>query len=517
MGFGAWDYAAMGTYLAVVLGMGVCFMHRQKNTEDYFLGGRRMHWLPVAVSMFAALFSAISFLSTPGEAYNHGMMLFLKSVFVLLGVPPAVILFVRFFRRLSLTTAYEYLERRFDLRVRLLASGLFLLLRSFYLGVVLFASAVALGPATGASVWQSIVIVGVVATFYTTLGGMKSVIWVDVLQFIVLLGGILLVLVVLVVKYHAGLGEIWQFARERDHTFGPLGRPEFYSLDPFLRVSLLVVIVSSVFTKLALAGADQISIQRYLSTKNEKDATRSLVWGTALGVPVMFLLFFVGLGLYWFYETHPGCTLRTLRGDEALPHFIAHQLPAGFGGVMMAAIMAAVMSTIDSGLNSLSTCTVTDFYARVVRPDATEAQKLRVAKWLTLFWGAATMASAAAIIWLYGAAEGKNPLVNISEVTIGLFSGILLGVFLLGVLTRRANGDGALVGAAAGLVVALSVTAPFYFRELPPGQKPLSFLWINVLGCLATVAVGYLASLARARPGREKIAGLTYWDTRPAS
>jgi SSS family transporter len=516
MGFGVWDYMAMAAYIGGIVAMGLFFMTRQKSTEDYFLGGRQFHWLPVAISMFASLFSAISYIAIPAEAYNNGMMLFLKSAFVLLGVPPAVIIFVRFFRRLSLTTAYEYLERRFDLRVRLLASGLFLLLRSFYLGVVLFASAVALQPATGWSLWFSIILMGVVATLYTTMGGIKSVIWTDVVQFVVLLGGISLVLGILAVEHPEGLAGIWAYAKARGHTFNQVSQPDFYTFDPFLRLSLWMMIISAIFTKLSLAGADQISIQRYLSTRNEKDATRSLVWGTVLGVPVMFLLFLTGLGLFWFYGTYPGKALPGMAGDHALAHFISNELPPGIGGVIMAAILAAVMSTVDSGLNSLSTCTITDFYSRLINPGAPEDRKLRMAKITTLGWGVMAILSAALMIWIYGAERGRNPLVIVSEVTLGFFGGILLGVFLLGVLTRRANSMGVLIGAATGLVAAVAVTTPYYFRELPPDAPRLSFLWINIIGCVATVVVGYLASLPGPVPQREKTANLTYWDSRNA-
>ncbi|MBN1591115.1 MAG: sodium/solute symporter [Pirellulales bacterium] len=497
MGFSYWDYAALMAYLAGVVGLGLLFSRKQSSTADYFLGDRRFHWFPVALSMFASLFSATSYVAAPAEAYNHGMMLFLKSVAVLLGVPLAVVLFVRFFRRLSLTTAYEYLERRFDLRVRLLTSFLFLLLRSFWLGVVLYASAVALQPATGWPVWFSVLLVGVVATLYTTLGGMKSVIWTDVIQFVVLLGGVLLVLATLSWGPSQSLLGIWEYAQERGHAFNQVSDASFYSFDPFVRYSLWAIVISAVFTKLSLAGADQISIQRYLSTRSEKDASRSLVWGTVLGIPVMFLFYFAGLGLLWFYETHPERALPNMTGDYALPHFVATELPPAVGGIVMAAILAAVMSTVDSGLNSLATCSITDFYGRVIRPEANERHKLALARILTVVWGGVAIACAALIIWLFGAQRGQNPLVIISEVTLGLFGGILLGVFLLGVLTKRAHARGVLLGASAGLAAALGMTAPYYFRELPPDAPRLSFLWINVVGCLVTFSVGYIMSFSR--------------------
>ncbi|HLA85794.1 MAG TPA: sodium/solute symporter [Thermoguttaceae bacterium] len=511
MGFSFWDYLVLGVYLAGIVLLGAWFARRQSSTDEYFLGGRRFHWFPVAVSMFASLFSATSYVAAPGEAFNHGMTLFLKSAAVLLGVPLAVILFVRFFRRLSLTTAYEYLERRFNLQVRLMASFLFLLLRSFWLGVTLFASAVALEPATHWPIGVGVVVVGVVATLCATLGGMKSVIWIEVIQFVILCGGILLVIATLTWGPSQSLLGIWQYAGQRDHAFGQLAESSFYSFDPFVRYSLWAIVISAIFTKLTLAGADQISIQRYLSTRNEKDASRSLVWGTALGVPVMFLLYYCGLGLLWFYETHPERALPGMTGDTALPHYIATELPAGMGGVLIAAILAAAMNTVNSGVNSLATCSVTDFYGRVLRPEASQARKVAVARVLTVVWGGLAIASAALMIWLYGGDRGQNPLIFVSEVTLGLFGGILLGIFLLGILSRRATSFGVLVGAVVGLAAALAITAPYYFRQLPPDAPRLSFLWINIVGCLVTVAVGYAASYLSPRPRPEQIAGNTYW------
>lgn len=512
MGFGFWDYLVLAAYLAGIIALGAWLGRRQSSTAEYFLGSRQFHWLPVAMSMFAALFSASSYVAAPGEAYNHGMTLFAKSVAVLLGVPPAVILFVRFFRRLNLTTAYEYLERRFDLRVRLVGSLLFLLLRSFWLGVVLFASAVALEPATGWPIWAGVLLVGLVSTAYTTLGGMKSIIWIDAIQFLVLSGGILLVLATLTWGPAQSLLGIWQYAHEKGHAFNRLAEADFYSFDPFVPYSLWAIVISAVFTKLSLAGADQISIQRYLSTKNEQNASRSLVWGTALGIPVMFVFYFTGLGLLWFYDIHPDRALHNMTGDYALPHYIATELPQGMGGLIIASILAAALSTVDSGLNSLATCSVTDFYARVIRPASDQRRQVAVARVLTVVWGGLAIASAALMIWLYGAERRQNPLIFVSEVTLGLFGGILLGIFLLGILSRRANSFGALTGALVGLAAALAVTAPYYFRELPPDSPRLSFLWINIVGCLVTVVVGYVASYLSPHPSPQQLAENTFWS-----
>ena len=490
----------MAGYLLGILLMGAYFMFRQESTSEYFLGSQKLHWLPVAISMFASVLSAISYIACPAEGYNYGMTMWLKSVFVLLGIPPAIYLFVRFFRRLSITTAYEYLESRFSPAVRLTAAGLFLMLRSFYLGVVLFASAVVLEPATGWPVWVSVLVVGAVATAYTAMGGISSVVWIDVIQFVVLVGGVLVVIGSVMVADSVGPAEIWNFAREHGRTFNAVGTQEFYQFDPFVRLSLWSMVISSIFTKLSLAGADQVVIQRYLTTRNEKDATRSLLWGTAIGVPVMFLLYFVGLALFWFYHSVPDRQLVGMTGDRVLSHYISTELAPGVGGIIMAAIMAAVMSTVDAGLNSLATCSTVDFYKRVFRTEADDRQSLRFAKIMTVVWGIVAMASAALLMMLFGIEREKNPLIAISEVTLGFFSGILLGVFLLGILTRRANALGVMVGMVAGFAAALAVTAPYYFCELPEGSPKLSFFWINIVGCLTTCFAGYAASFLKRAP-----------------
>jgi SSS family transporter len=490
----------MTGYLLGILLMGAYFMLRQESTDEYFLGSHNLHWFPVAISMFASLLSAISYIACPAEAYNHGMTMSLKSIFVVLGIPPAIYLFVRFFRRLSITTAYEYLETRFSPAVRLTTAGLFLMLRSFYLGVVLFASAVVLEPATGWPAWVSVLLVGVISTAYTTMGGISSVIWTDVLQFGVLTGGALVVIGTVMIGNSVGPVEIWNFAEANGHAFNAVTTREFYLFDPFVRLSLWSMVVSAIFTKLAAAGADQVVIQRYLSTRNEKDATRSLVWGTIFGIPVMFLLYFVGLTLFWFYSMHPESALKNMTGDDVLAHYISTELAPGIGGLIMAAILAAVMSTVDSGLNSLATCSTVDFYKRVFRPKANDRQSLLFAKTMTVVWGLVAMGSAALLMLLFGTDNRKNPLISISEVTLGFFGGILLGVFLLGILTRRANTLGVMVGMVVGFFVALGATAPYYFCELPKGSPKLSFFWINIIGCLATFGVGYVVSFLSKPP-----------------
>jgi SSS family transporter len=499
MSFGILDYLAMAAYVLILVGIGLYFMRTQANAAEYFLGNRRFHWFPLAVGLFASLFSSVSFVAAPGEAYNNGLTLFLKSCFVLLGIPLAIIIFVRPFRRMNLTTAYEYLERRFDLRVRLLASGLFLLLRGWYLGAVLYATAVALRPATGITAWKSIILLGAAMTLYTTLGGLKSVVWADFLQFVVMFGGALVALGLLIAASPDGFSGIWRYAQSRGHALEALGTREFYSLSPFVRLSLWAMLLSSIFIKLGAAGTDQITVQRYLSTRDPKGAVKTMIWGTVLGVPLMLVLYLCGLGLLQFYHVHPERALPGMTGDDAFTHFISSEMPAGVGGLIMAGVLSAALGTGGSCLNSLSACTITDFWKRVLRPQAPEQGLVRLARLLTFGWGAISILLALSIIWLFGADRQKNSLIEITQVTHNFFTGVLLGVFLLGMLTRRASAAGALAGATCGLLAALAIIVPYYFVSRPAGAPRPSFLWINITGCLVTCFTGYAISRCRVR------------------
>ena len=505
----------MIAYILAIFVMSLFFMRRQEDTTDYFLGGRMFHWIPVAISMYATLFSPISFISSPGRAYNHGMTMYLYSIFAVVGALIGIKIFVPFFRNLSLTTAYEYLERRFNLYIRLLASFLFMMLRVFYLGVVLFATAIALEPATGWPYLVSIAVVGLIATLYTTMGGMKTVVWSDVMQFTVLCGGILWIVFKLAGAHPDGFYGIWANARSNGKTFAALADGSFYKFDPFA-TTFWGIFIFSVFTKLGYAAADQSSIQRYLSTRDEKSASNSFLWGTILSIPVQLLLYFASLGLLYYYGVHPDRALPGMAGDHALARYISTELPPGVVGLIMAAILAAVMSTVDSVLNSLSACTITDFYRRVFRPDASEKHYLNAAKAATVLWGFVAIGSAVAIIRLYGTNLQRNPLMTVSNATIGFFMGILLAVFLLGILTRRTNSWGVTAGVVAGLTAVLTVTSLFYFRERAADAPKLSFTWITIIGCLATLVVGYGVSLLTQPPPEEKTRGFVYRDVKTA-
>ena len=357
-GFTPLDHAVLAIYLILVVAMGAAFVKGQRSTEDYFLAGRSMPWLPVGISIFASLFSAISLMGSPGWVYDHDVTLGLTLVTIPLVTPVVVWVILPFFHRLKVFTAYEYLERRFSPPVRLAAGVLFLFQRGSYLAVVIYVPSLVLSTATGIELKWTILMIGGLATFYTLLGGMKAVIWTDVVQVCVLLGGLILVVGVLVSRIEGGVAEIIAVGTQE----GPF-RVQL-SWGDWATVSLGAVLINGIFVNLSQYGPDQITLQRYLTTPDVHSGRNSMLFNAVLTIPVGLILLFIGGALYVFYLKNPARLGNVSTGDAVLPHFVIHELPAGASGVFIAAMFAAAMSTIDSVINSLSTSSMKDFYER---------------------------------------------------------------------------------------------------------------------------------------------------------
>ena len=295
--------------------------------------------------------------------------------------PIVIWVFLPFYHRLRVFTAYEYLERRFNSSVRLASSLLFLLLRGSYLAVVIYAPSLVLSTVTGLELKWTIFIVGGLATLYTLLGGMKAVIWTDVVQATVLFGGLILVTVILALRVEGGVGEIVAAASDGGPFRVELG------WGTWAEVTLWAVLVNGFFIHLSMYGADQMTLQRYLTTPTLRAGRNSMLLNAVMVVPAVALLLFVGGALYVFYQQFPDRLAEGLKGDAVLPHFVIHELPAGISGIFIAAMFAAAMSTIDSAINSLSTSTMKDLYQRFVWPEAEERTYLNLSRLFTVFWG----------------------------------------------------------------------------------------------------------------------------------
>lgn len=493
------DYTIMGVYLSAMIVMGYWVGRKQHNTEDFFLAGRGMAWWPVAISLFASLFSAISYIAMPGEAYNFGMNMYLGGIIMLLPLPIMILFFLRLFYKLKLWTAYEYLERRFDVKVRIFGSIIFMLMRGLYLGVVLYATAMLMETTIGWPLWLSIVVVGAIGTVYTVLGGMAAVIWTDVVQFFILLGGIIIIIVMVALQVPGGIWGIWTEANNMGHGFNLGADSGFWDWGFTQRITIWVWLIA--FVPMCISPAiDQVNLQRCLSCKSFKTAGFSIIGSSVGMLPVTLLFYFAGLALLVYFKVlHPNAMPQDLNGDAAFTYFAANVLPNGLRGLLIAGILAAVMSTVDSTVNSLTAVSIKDIYQRVIKPDMSEAHYLKVAKLLTWAWGGFAILFGLIIITVF--TNRDIPLLEISNVSLGLFGGILLGAFALGLLTYRSNASGLMIGLAGGIITTLMVT--YFFYLAPAREDRISFMWLGLVSQLSVVIIAYTASIICKSTGKD--------------
>ncbi len=489
-GFALADYLIFAVYVAASVLIGVYFVKEQRTVKDYFLAGQTMNWFVVAISVIAALFSGISYLAAPTEVFKNDMTYAVTLLAFFVATPVTTVVFLPFFYRLKLFSAYEYFEKRFDVRLRYLASALFIIRVIFWLAAAIYAPALAVAEVTGMSLWFSVVVIGLLTTIYTTLGGMKAVIWTDVMQFFVLVGGQILVAWIAVSKVPGGWSETLRLADEG-------GKFNFLNLnwDLTIRVTFWAALIGGIFTNLVQLATDQVSVQRYLTAKSLREAQRSLWFKLIVTVPIVIIFYLMGAILYSFYQVHPEAlaAFGDRKPDRILPYFVVSELPIGIPGVLIAAIFAATMSTVSSGINALSTATIMDFYKRNLKSEPAPEKLLRLSKWLTLAYGLLATAVGFVVPLLGTLIEATNKI-------MGIFGGPLLGVFLLGLLTKRATSRGTLRGGLAGSAALTYVVF----------ATNVSFMWYAAFGTIATFILGYAFSLLEPAPAREKTEGLVW-------
>jgi len=486
--FGTGNYLVLAAYLLTLVGMGLYFSRREKTTADFFLAGRRIPWWAAGVSIFGTQLSAITFMAIPAKTYATDWVYFLANMCIVAVAPLVVLVYLPFYRRLEVTTAYEYLQKRFNLAVRLFGSAAYILLQLGRMGIIIYLPAIALATATGIDIYLCIVLMGALCTFYTVLGGIEAVIWSDVLQVVVLLGGAMLSLFIIASRIDRGFAGVISTATQHDkfHMFN-------WTWD-YTTAAVWVVVLGNLLNQLIPYTADQTVVQRYLTTKDAKQAARSIWTNAILTIPASLIFFGLGTALFVFYNAHPAQLDSDLEADAIFPFFIVQQLPAGVSGLLIAGVFAAAMSSLDSSLNSVATAIVTDFY-RPFAPASPDPVRLKLARVLTIVLG--TVATA---VGLAMATFDIKSLWDLFNRILGLFGGSLAGLFALGIFTRRAHGRGALVGAIVSAAVLFCVV---WFTRVH------LFLY-GAIGITVCFAVGYLASrLTAAAPENTK--GLTIY------
>ncbi len=438
--FGTANWTVLALYLLAMLGMGIYFMRRENGADDFFKGGGRIPWWAAGISIYATMLSAITYMAIPAKAYatdwTYYPMLWMIPV---VGIP-VMRYYLPYFRRLKAASTYAILEERFNLATRLMASTLFCIFMVARMALVMYLPSLALTAVTGIDIYLCIIMMGLVTIIYCTMGGVEAVIWGDVVQGCILVGGAIFAAVYLWAGTEGGFAGAWQLATDNDKM-----RLFVWSLD-YRRVTFWVAIIGGgIANNLISYTSDQTVIQRYMTTKDEKSAGRSILVNSFMSVCISVAFYFIGTGLYTFYKTHPqSLDITTAHADAIFPYFMMSQMPAGLAGLLIAAIFAATMSTISSNINSVSTAFSVDFIQRF-RPKTSDVALLRTARWTCVVSGLIGLGIA-----LLMATWDIASLLDYFNTILGLLTSGLGGLFVMAVFFPCIKGRAALTGFIAG-------------------------------------------------------------------
>jgi SSS family transporter len=501
------DIVIIVLYLAMLAGVGLYFSRRQKSLDEYFLAKQSMAWLPVGLSLMAALDSAIDYLMQPSATIRYGLILLIGTSSWIFLYPWVSKVTLPFYRRLNYFTAYEYLEARFDVRVRALAAVIFIVWRLGWMATAIYVPSLAISTATGDRIPVTLLVacLGVIVTLYTALGGIEAVIWNDVAQFCVRFGGLAAV-VVIAASVAGGVPRIWEIASAAGKTSavapvdlgsgGVIERVQAFFFQP---INVVAIMFSMVVGRMASYTSDQIMVQRLQTTKSLKDARQAFIVNATGDAIWMFALSFVGLALFAFFQSRS--LPPDFATDKILPYFMSLTFPAGIVGLVIASIMAASLSSVDSAINSCTSVLVIDIYNRLIRGRETErgakndTHDVFVSRLATGGFGILGTILAMNVSKIGSLLEIANKLIN-------AFSGPLFGIYILAMFSRRATATAALV---AGIVGSLT---SYYVAYL----SRIGFMWPSTLGFAATLVVGWIWSFVV--PGRptEDAQRLTWWS-----
>ncbi|HTN19911.1 MAG TPA: sodium:solute symporter [Pelobium sp.] len=463
------DISIIVFYLLAMVGVGVYFSLKTKGSDQFTKGSGAIPGWAIGLSLYATFLSSNTFLGVPGKAFGSDWNAFVFSISMPFAAIIAAKLFVPFYRKTQEISAYTHLEHRFGLWARTYAVCCFILTQLARMGSIFFGIALSLQALTGYDMQSIMIVVGACIVVYTVLGGMEAVIWTEVVQAILLTVGALTVLLIVVIKIPGGVGEIIDIGIK--HNKFSLG-----SFSPNLTTSTFwVILLYGFFINLNNFGIDQNYVQRYHTAKTEKQASKSLWVCVAMYVPVSLLFFVIGTCLFAYYQVHPqlldgvklqasverfplasGAELSNIvqnlkpsdYGDKVMPHFMVQQVPTGLVGLIISAIMSAAMSTISSGMNASATVFSIDIYKRYFKPDLSEKSFVKLLYIATTIFGIGGMAVGISLI-------GTKSVLDIWWELSGIFAGGMLGLFLLGIISRQTKNHTAMIATAIGVLLIL--------------------------------------------------------------
>ncbi len=485
------DILIIGFSLLIPILISLRFSKRQVSVNNFFKAGGNLPGWAVGMSILATLISSVTFVAYPGAGFSSNWILLVQGLMV----PVTLLLFIGFlvplYRHVINLSAYEYFEQRFGFLARLYSSLGFFLAHFSKMGTVFFLIALAFSKMTGFDTMQLILILGILVIFITLIGGIEAVIWLDVIQGFLLIFGGIVSLVVIILKTPGGFPAIWNVASDNGRIgFGP------YDLD-FVHLTFVVMALNGIFYAIQKYGTDQTIVQRYLTAKSDKQAIKASFMGVLLSVPVWALFMFIGTALFGFYKLSGQMLPEGIKPDAVFPLFIVNNLPIGVIGLVLAALLAAAISSLDSDLNCLSAIFLEDYYTRF-RKNTTEKEKLLAGRIAVVIAGIAALGVAA-----YYINTGSEGVLGIVFSLYAIFSGGIAGLFILGIFFPRANRKGVYLGMAACVLFtgyAVLSSTPFgnegkVLLDLGKFNFHQHKLMLGVYSHLVLFGVGYLASL----------------------
>lgn len=482
------DLVLFTLYMLGILLFGCSFYFKNKSPEAYTAGSGNLPAWVVGMSIFATFVSSISFLALPGSAYQSNWNGLVFSLSIPVAALVAVKFFVPLYRQINSPSAYAFLEKRFGTWARTYASACYLLTQLARMGSIMYLLALPMNALLGWDIHMIIIGTGICVMIYSMLGGIQAVIWTDAIQGIVLVSGALICAGVLIFSMPEGPAQMIEIANTHDKfSLGSFGLNLYES-------TFWVILVYGLFINLQNYGIDQNYVQRYMTTKTIKEARFSTLFGGLLYIPVSLLFFFIGTALFTYYKAHEGLLPTELQaldmGDRIFPYFIVNGLPSGFTGILIASIFAAGMSTVSTSLNSTATVILTDYYKRFFNKNASGKSAMRLLYLASLLMGILGIIAALAMTQVKSALDARWKLSSI-------FSGGMLGLFLLGIISRKVKNIDAAIGVVVGALAIAWVSLS--------SQTILHTNLSIVTGTTAIFLIGFLLSRLTHRNGSNEI------------
>ena len=481
------DYLVFFGYMLGVTLFGAAFFRKNKSSTAFTLGNRSIPGWVVGMSIFATYVSSISFLALPGIAFQSNWNAFVFSLSIPIASIMAVKFFVPLYRKINSPSAYTFLEQRFGPWASIYVSTFYLLTQLMRVGTILYLLALALNAIFGWDIKTIIIITGLTVMIYSSLGGIQAVVWTDAIQGIILIGGALTCALYIMFSMPEGPGQLFSIATENNKfNLGSFG------LD-LSQSTFWVVLIYGIFINLQNYGIDQNYVQRYVAARSEQEAKRSAFFGGMLYIPVSLLFLFIGTALFAFYNSAAGSLptdlLDVTKSDRIFPYFIVNELPAGITGLLIASIFAAGMSTISTSYNSAATVFLTDYYQRYFKRSASDKEAMKV------------LYISCLIISIIGITIGIL-MINVKSALdvwwklASIFSGGMLGLFLLAAFSKSKDIVGPISGVIAGLIIIIWLTISPLISENAFASQFHSYLTI-VFGTTIIFLVGFLVSMTK--------------------